>query len=1253
MKKHIFLLLALMAGFAQVICAQGVDAAKEIEQLANNMVLVEGGTFTMGATTEQGADAQANERPAHQVTLSSYYISKYEVTQELWTAVMGQLGYVNNRSGQANLPIETRSYQQCVEFAEKLSTLTGKRFRLPTEAEWEFAARGGNRSRGYKYAGSNDPQAVAWYKDNTTESHPVGQKLPNELGLFDMSGNVSEWCLDNDYAYSAEAQTNPRPSGNNLYAMDRGGSLYDEANALRVSARRRQLTTYTSYFHGFRLVMEAEQVRPSKQLRFYVNYLNDNKQDTPQSIRFVRDGQNDRYAWQPADQPASSYAALGSDADISRVKSISLYNVELIESKGEDLRKALQKESVSSEGGILATVEALQENPDVEEVSTDGYYLSVKSKTDGATIVYQTREMPDPFLTEAEAMADRAESQMPSASRRSYKWRNTYHTKGTRSKRVAIFNFFSSYNGGLKSMGAGWLERGMWRDDREGQNKIMASLSYTLQQHGYGVDYYAHDDCTIANYNDVVSKSADYAAVIFMTHGYMDGGARTIVASDIEPYSYTNGYYDYNDEVIYKVWPVANLNQLSRSCLAYVGACSIGQMQGFTSVTWSGPNSISQAHCAVLFSRMLDNGMTLNEAYRSINMYQAGAYTNLNNPNGFSMEHNADSKKYSDYTLRFNSPSADFVFFKDTTSNEKTGILGDDASMHFSGVFTSSEHPSGHFYVKLIPMKENEDAHTISIPVNKDGSFDKYFNIKKMVDGDVGIYRVEAWNDRFFLVGDNRIRQQQPRSLIYTPGFYRNGVEEMSNPGGNLIPIIDSYGQQVSRLHMKPGEVVSLYMPDEDITFDLYMADRSVATCQMKNNAIAVSALKNGQTTLTISDLKSGYSSQLIVKVSNNSSYIYPAESYRLSEDGKTLSRWYGDDTEIDLTADPVFDTVEEISDMAFSSCANLKHVVLPSATKTIGRWAFQYCYALESVQLPASVREIKRSAFYQCSSLTDINVPEGVTTIGDWAFEQCSSLKEISLPYSIDSLGHSVFMDCNSMEKATIYAADSLRKYLFQNCKSLRVAHLPARIKGIGTNIFYGCTALESVSLPEGINEIGEYLFDMAEKLRSIVIPSTVSTISEGAFANCEGLERVIICSPLTYIGKSAFYSTGLREFIINESVKEIGEGAFKECPNLRRVVIGEGLEKLDTGVFNYCYTLKSITLPSTLKEVGEACFDSWEVPRLETLIVYAPTPPYAPNEIIGDDAAAFTNLYVPAASVEAYRNAPGWSKFKNILPL
>lgn len=223
-----------------------------LERLIANMVKVKGGTFTMGATSEQGEDAYDIEKPAHQVTLSDYYIGKYEVTQELWTAVMGSNP---SRFTGMNHPVDNVSWNDCQQFIDRLKSMTGLLFRLPTEAEWEYAARGGNKSKGYKYSGSNNVKDVAWYEENSgSGTHAVGTKQPNELGIYDMSGNVYEWCSDSYGKYSSSSQSNPTGPTSGSYRMRRGGSWNDDAGYCRVSDRRIMIPSRRGFVSGFRLV---------------------------------------------------------------------------------------------------------------------------------------------------------------------------------------------------------------------------------------------------------------------------------------------------------------------------------------------------------------------------------------------------------------------------------------------------------------------------------------------------------------------------------------------------------------------------------------------------------------------------------------------------------------------------------------------------------------------------------------------------------------------------------------------------------------------------------------------------------------------------------------------------------------------------------------------------------------------------------------------------------------------------------------
>jgi formylglycine-generating enzyme required for sulfatase activity len=208
------------------------------------MVFVEGGTFQMGCSEF------ANAVPVHDVTVSSFHIGKYPVTQSQWTAVMdNNPSYFSNN----NHPVETVSWDEVRNFITRLNEITGKNYRMPTEAEWEYAARGGNRSKGYEYSGSDVLDDVGWYNDDTT--HPVGAKAANELGIYDMSGNVEEWCSDWYGLYSSSAQTDPVGAEPASWRVYRSGSYYQEARLSHVAQRRPAQPVGRANSLGCRLVL--------------------------------------------------------------------------------------------------------------------------------------------------------------------------------------------------------------------------------------------------------------------------------------------------------------------------------------------------------------------------------------------------------------------------------------------------------------------------------------------------------------------------------------------------------------------------------------------------------------------------------------------------------------------------------------------------------------------------------------------------------------------------------------------------------------------------------------------------------------------------------------------------------------------------------------------------------------------------------------------------------------------------------------
>lgn len=247
------LVLSLLLAVTLASCEQG-DPNKRtytVNGVQFRMVKVEGGTFTMGGTEEQEISYE-NEFPLHEVTLSDYAIGETEVTQELWAAVMGGSAYQEEK----NLPMEYVSWEDCRRFIAKLNDMTGEHFRLPTEAEWEYAARGGQKSQGFQFSGSNVLADVAWYWENSEQrTHPVATKQPNELGLYDMNGNVWEWCQDWYGSYGSGDQTNPEGPTEGTERVDRGGSWTSSAGTCRVSYRGNYNPAKRNSYLGLRLAM--------------------------------------------------------------------------------------------------------------------------------------------------------------------------------------------------------------------------------------------------------------------------------------------------------------------------------------------------------------------------------------------------------------------------------------------------------------------------------------------------------------------------------------------------------------------------------------------------------------------------------------------------------------------------------------------------------------------------------------------------------------------------------------------------------------------------------------------------------------------------------------------------------------------------------------------------------------------------------------------------------------------------------------
>ena len=220
------------------------------------MVFVQGGTFKMGSNF-----GVVDEQPVHEVTVGDFYIGKYEVTQQQWHMIMDQDTNKCYFEGCDSCPVERVSWYNVKEYIDKLNEKTRMNYRLPTEAEWEYAARGGSLSKGYKFSGSNAEVTVAWKVGNShAMTHPVGRKKPNELAIYDMTGNVFEWCSDwySQTWYQISPKDNPTGPPEGMHRVIRGGSWFYDNTGLRVTDRASANPSYRYGYVGFRLCRSAK-----------------------------------------------------------------------------------------------------------------------------------------------------------------------------------------------------------------------------------------------------------------------------------------------------------------------------------------------------------------------------------------------------------------------------------------------------------------------------------------------------------------------------------------------------------------------------------------------------------------------------------------------------------------------------------------------------------------------------------------------------------------------------------------------------------------------------------------------------------------------------------------------------------------------------------------------------------------------------------------------------------------------------------
>ncbi|MCQ2341879.1 MAG: leucine-rich repeat protein [Paludibacteraceae bacterium] len=360
------------------------------------------------------------------------------------------------------------------------------------------------------------------------------------------------------------------------------------------------------------------------------------------------------------------------------------------------------------------------------------------------------------------------------------------------------------------------------------------------------------------------------------------------------------------------------------------------------------------------------------------------------------------------------------------------------------------------------------------------------------------------------------------------------------------------------------------------------------------------------------------------------------------------------------LTSVTIPSSVTTIGEGAFYNCSGLTSVTIPNSVTTIGDDAFSDCSGLTSpvynancfAYMPTSyqgaytilsgIQQIAGDAFSDCSGLTSITIPSSVTTIGEWAFYNCSGLTSVTIPNSVTTIGEGVFSDCSGLTSINVdaanthytsmdgvlfnYAKDTLIQYPASNTRSTYT--IPNSVTTIGMFAFSNCSGLTSVTIPNSVTTIGNYAFYECYGLTSVTIPNSVKTIGEGVFSGCIGLTSVTIPNSVTTIGNSAFWDcSGLTSVTIGNSVKTIGDYAFLGCDGLTSITIPNSVTTIGKGVFSGCTT------------------------GLISITCYATNPPTCCYSFNGVDMSI--PVYVPAQSVDAYKQAEEWKEFTNILPI
>jgi len=1191
---------------------------KEINiQPSVNDILVTGGTFTMGDTFI------SYEKPTHQVTLSNYFIEKYEVTNSEYCMFLnsygissdGRLNYTQLidfeyspqikynsgqfivNSGKENYPVnfitwygaaaycnwlsQTKGYPKCyTESGNWDCDFTKQGYRLPTEAEWEYAARGGNQSRGYKYSGSNTLDDVAWYWINSINpnnnllstghgSFTVGGKTANELGIFDMAGNVAEWCNDWYDSYSSNAMTNPTGPSTATYRAARGGDWWNSnVDFCRSTARGAGDPAIGSFNFGFRPARSA-------------SYTSMQQVETP--ILSPTDGTS----FLTSRQVSISCATLGAtikyttDNSTPSLTNGTTYSSAITLSSSTTIKVIAIKSDMTDSVVAIATYTKMGDllaNPTFTPVNgtvfSTSQQVSIECATGGASIYYTT-DGSTPTISSTKYISSFTITATTTIKAIAVKtgYTNSNITNVTYSKMEKVANpTFTPTNG------ATFL--------------TSQQVSITCATAGTTIYY-------TTNGTQPTTSSTKYIAPFIIT-------ATTTIQAIAAKTGYTNS--DITNVTYSKMEKVANptfiptngtvfstSQQVSISCItadAAIYYTTNGTLPTISSTKYIAPFTITATTTiqAVAVKTDMANSEVLSS--KLTNVSDLFDYAD----NGISI------------TITKCKVFTGEVIVPDTIKDKPVTSIGNSA---FSGC-------------RLTNVTISNNVASIGT-----SAFLSCVNLKSIIiPNNVTFISNNAFSDCTSLTSITL-----PNSVTNIGNGAFSGCTSLTS-----ITIPNSVTSVGTGVLSGCTSLTSITIPNSvtSVGTSAFSGCTSLKSITIPNSvtSIGTSAFSGcGLTSITIpnSVISIGTSAFLgctglmSVTISNGVKTIgdnafsgcTSLKNITIPDSVTTIGTGVFYHC-TGLTNFTIPNGVTNIGDNIFSGCTSLTSVTIPNNITSIGNDSFSWC-GLTSVNIPDSVKVIGNSAFKNCTSLTNITIPNSVTIIFGNAFSSCTSLTNITIPNSVTTIYNNVFSGCASLRDVAISNnITSIETSVFSGCTSLTNITIPSSITTIKDKAFLDCSNLKSIIVPNSVTNIGNNTFEGCTSLTNIAIPSSVTTIGSSVFQRCTGLISVTLPSNIKEISINAFQNcNSLTSITIPSGVTGIGSGAFRNCNNLTSITMPDGILNIGIGVFTGCTGLTSITIPNGVTSIGASAFE--DCINLSSVII--------PNSVTIFGASAFRN--------------------------